>query len=125
MFFQNFYNAEQLHMMPTPKAESTSAVKLCEGFKLAILAVFSGSNCIKRKKGVPPLCCPKHLYQAAFPHGPCFDHQIRTDKLKGSKQIYVNWQHDSSDGRKTLLLAPYFTGALCGISRLIRKPSDP
>jgi len=43
-----------------------------------------------------------------------FEHQIQTDKLKESKQIYVNWQHHSSDaGRKTLLLAPYFTGAFC------------
>lgn len=53
-------------------------------------------------------------FKLPFSRGRGFEHQIQTDKLKESKQIYVNWQHHSSGaGRKTLPLAPYFTGAYC------------
>jgi hypothetical protein len=115
--------------MPTPKAESTSRVKHCDGFKLVILAVFSASikaYCIKRKKvHTLPYVAQTIRFKLPFSKTRGFEHQVQTDLLKGSKQIYVNWQHYSSDSRKTLLLAPYFTGAFCGVSRLIRKPSDP
>jgi len=53
-------------------------------------------------------------FKLSFSRARCSEHHIQTDKLKESKQTYVNWQHHSSDaGRKTLLLAPYFTGAFC------------
>jgi hypothetical protein len=82
------------------------------------IVVFSASSkafCMNREDvRTFPYVAHTICFKQAFSSPRGFEHQIQTDKLKESKQIYVNWQHHSSDaGRKTLLLAPYFTVPFC------------
>lgn len=53
------------------------------------------------------------------------EQQIETDTVKGNKHICVNWQHHLSQGGEKLLAAPYPSGALRGVSRLIHGAADP
>ena len=105
-FFRNVCITEQLYMMPTPKTESTSSVFL-RNLKLVILAVSSASitvGCIRGKNVFSlPHVAQTICFKLPFRRARGFEHQIQTVMFKGSKQIYVNWQHHSSDGRKTLL----------------------
>lgn len=106
------------HGRDPKKTESPSALKRSEGFKLIKLAVFSALMhvfCMKKEEvRTFPYVVKTICFKLPFSRTRGFEHQIQTDTLKESKQIYVKWQHHSSDsGKKTLLLAPYFTGAFC------------